>query len=40
VERALADRIAGTWQHYVEQARAHRAGTFPLVGSRAAGTGQ
>jgi carbonic anhydrase/acetyltransferase-like protein (isoleucine patch superfamily) len=39
VESALADRIAGTWQHYVEQARAHRAGTFPLVRTEA-GTGR
>ena len=31
VDDALADRIAGTWSHYVEQARAHRAGRFPLA---------
>ena len=30
VDDALARRIAGTWSHYVEQARAHRAGRFPL----------
>jgi len=31
VDAALSARIAGTWQHYVEQAKAHRAGRFPLV---------
>lgn len=30
VDERLAGRIAETWSHYVEQARAHRAGTFPL----------
>jgi len=30
VDERLARRIAGTWSHYVEQARAHRAGRFPL----------
>ncbi|HEX6615878.1 MAG TPA: gamma carbonic anhydrase family protein [Gemmatimonadales bacterium] len=30
VDAALAERIAGTWTHYVEQARAHREGKFPL----------
>ena len=30
VDEALTRRIAGTWSHYVEQARAHRAGRFPL----------
>jgi carbonic anhydrase/acetyltransferase-like protein (isoleucine patch superfamily) len=30
VDERLALRIAETWRHYVEQARAHRAGTFPL----------
>jgi len=28
VDPELADRIAGTWQHYVEQAKRHRAGEF------------
>ncbi|MBA3894928.1 MAG: gamma carbonic anhydrase family protein [Gemmatimonadales bacterium] len=28
----LARRIEGTWTHYVEQARAHRAGRYPLHG--------
>jgi carbonic anhydrase/acetyltransferase-like protein (isoleucine patch superfamily) len=30
VDERLASRIAETWSHYVEQARAHRAGRFPL----------
>jgi carbonic anhydrase/acetyltransferase-like protein (isoleucine patch superfamily) len=30
VDAALAERIAGTWTHYVEQARAHREGKFPI----------
>jgi len=32
VDERLASRIAETWSHYVEQARAHRAGRFPLLG--------
>ena len=32
VGEALALRIAETWAHYVEQARAHKAGRYPLVG--------
>ena len=32
VDERLASRIAETWSHYVEQARAHRAGKFPLHG--------
>ena len=32
VDERLARRIEGTWSHYVEQARAHRAGRFPLHG--------
>lgn len=31
VDQALAERVAFTWRHYVEQARAHRAGRYPLV---------
>jgi carbonic anhydrase/acetyltransferase-like protein (isoleucine patch superfamily) len=31
VDERLAQRIAETWSHYVEQARAHRAGRFPLI---------
>jgi carbonic anhydrase/acetyltransferase-like protein (isoleucine patch superfamily) len=31
VDSALARRVAATWSHYVEQARAHRAGRYPLV---------
>ena len=34
VDAALAQRIAETWAHYVEQARAHKAGRFPLAGDR------
>jgi carbonic anhydrase/acetyltransferase-like protein (isoleucine patch superfamily) len=30
VDERLARRIAGTWSHYVEQARAHKAGKYPL----------
>ncbi len=30
VDDRLARRIAETWSHYVGQARAHRAGRFPL----------
>lgn len=31
VDAALAARVAATWAHYVEQARAHRAGRYPLL---------
>ncbi len=31
VDERLARRIAETWSHYVGQARAHRAGRFPLL---------
>jgi carbonic anhydrase/acetyltransferase-like protein (isoleucine patch superfamily) len=31
VDATLAKRIASTWSHYVEQARAHQAGRFPPV---------
>jgi carbonic anhydrase/acetyltransferase-like protein (isoleucine patch superfamily) len=31
VDDRLGQRIAETWAHYVEQARAHRAGHFPLL---------
>jgi carbonic anhydrase/acetyltransferase-like protein (isoleucine patch superfamily) len=31
VDAALADRIAATWRHYVQQAQVHRGGAFPLV---------
>jgi carbonic anhydrase/acetyltransferase-like protein (isoleucine patch superfamily) len=30
VDPALTERVAATWTHYVEQARAHRAGRYPL----------
>lgn len=32
VDAPLARRIASTWSHYVEQARAHKAGRYPRVG--------
>jgi carbonic anhydrase/acetyltransferase-like protein (isoleucine patch superfamily) len=32
VDEALAQRVVETWKHYVEEARAHRAGRYPLVG--------
>ena len=31
VDDALAQRVAETWSHYVEEARAHRAGRYPLL---------
>jgi carbonic anhydrase/acetyltransferase-like protein (isoleucine patch superfamily) len=31
VDDHLAQRIAGTWSHYVEQARAHHAGRYPML---------
>jgi carbonic anhydrase/acetyltransferase-like protein (isoleucine patch superfamily) len=31
VDERLAQRIAGTWQHYVKQAQAHHAGRFPML---------
>lgn len=31
VDPGLAERVAFTWRHYVEQARAHRAGRYPMV---------
>ncbi|MEO8030954.1 MAG: gamma carbonic anhydrase family protein [Gemmatimonadota bacterium] len=34
VDAELAKRIAGTWGHYVEQAKAHRSGRYPLLGDR------
>ena len=30
VDPGLRGRIEGTWQHYVEQSRAHRSGRYPL----------
>jgi carbonic anhydrase/acetyltransferase-like protein (isoleucine patch superfamily) len=32
VDASLTERIAATWSHYVSQARAHRAGRYPMVG--------
>jgi carbonic anhydrase/acetyltransferase-like protein (isoleucine patch superfamily) len=33
IDAELTRRIAQTWQHYVEQAKRHRGGAFPLVKS-------
>lgn len=30
VDPALAERVADTWRHYVEEAKAHRSGRYPL----------
>ncbi|MFL5402822.1 MAG: gamma carbonic anhydrase family protein [Gemmatimonadales bacterium] len=30
VDAALAERVAETWRHYVDEARAHKAGQYPL----------
>jgi carbonic anhydrase/acetyltransferase-like protein (isoleucine patch superfamily) len=30
VDPALAERVKETWSHYVEEARAHRSGRYPL----------
>jgi carbonic anhydrase/acetyltransferase-like protein (isoleucine patch superfamily) len=35
VDGALAERIAATWRHYVQEARAHKAGRYPLAGQPA-----
>jgi carbonic anhydrase/acetyltransferase-like protein (isoleucine patch superfamily) len=35
VDSVLAERVAGTWKHYVKEARAHRAGKYPLIGGPA-----
>ena len=31
VDAVLAERVAATWSHYVEEARAHKAGRYPLL---------
>lgn len=31
VDAALAERIRGTWEHYVKEAERHRAGGFPVT---------
>jgi carbonic anhydrase/acetyltransferase-like protein (isoleucine patch superfamily) len=33
VDEALRERIRSTWRHYVEMARAHRAGRYPRIGA-------
>jgi carbonic anhydrase/acetyltransferase-like protein (isoleucine patch superfamily) len=30
VDAALAARVAATWRHYVEEAKAHKTGRYPL----------
>jgi carbonic anhydrase/acetyltransferase-like protein (isoleucine patch superfamily) len=39
VDAHLAERIAGTWRHYVKEARAHKGGRYPLEG-RSGGEGR
>jgi carbonic anhydrase/acetyltransferase-like protein (isoleucine patch superfamily) len=31
VDAALSSRVTATWSHYVDQARAHRSGRYPLI---------
>ncbi len=33
VDSALTERVAATWAHYVKEAKAHRAGRYPLLSS-------
>jgi carbonic anhydrase/acetyltransferase-like protein (isoleucine patch superfamily) len=33
VDAALTERVAETWRHYVEEAKAHKAGRYPLWGT-------
>src|SRR6266852_8242544 len=33
VDEALRERIRDTWEHYVAEAKRHRAGTFPIAGT-------
>lgn len=33
VDEGLRERIEDTWRHYVEEAKRHRAGAFPIVGT-------
>jgi carbonic anhydrase/acetyltransferase-like protein (isoleucine patch superfamily) len=39
VDASLAQRITETWTHYVAQARAHRAGRYPLLSGDRTGLG-
>ena len=34
VDAVLAERVAATWSHYVEEAKAHKAGRYPLSRER------
>jgi carbonic anhydrase/acetyltransferase-like protein (isoleucine patch superfamily) len=40
VDAALAERVAATWSHYVEEARAHKAGRYPLVAGKTGRAGK
>jgi carbonic anhydrase/acetyltransferase-like protein (isoleucine patch superfamily) len=31
VDAALAERVVSTWRHYVDEAKAHKAGKYPLT---------
>jgi hypothetical protein len=31
VEAALTERVASTWRHYVNEAKAHKAGKYALI---------
>ncbi|HEY2157280.1 MAG TPA: gamma carbonic anhydrase family protein [Isosphaeraceae bacterium] len=37
VDETMTDRIDHAWRHYVEQARRHRAGEFPIAASTSSG---
>jgi carbonic anhydrase/acetyltransferase-like protein (isoleucine patch superfamily) len=37
VDAVLAERVAETWRHYVEEAKAHKAGRYPLSRERREG---
>jgi carbonic anhydrase/acetyltransferase-like protein (isoleucine patch superfamily) len=37
VDVALAERVAATWSHYVQEAKAHKAGRYPLLRERREG---
>jgi carbonic anhydrase/acetyltransferase-like protein (isoleucine patch superfamily) len=39
VDAVLAERVSATWSHYVEEAKAHKAGRYPLVRERRKGGG-
>lgn len=37
VDAPLAERVAATWRHYVAEAKAHKAGRYPLIRERREG---